>query len=95
MSSLASFNFSRFIFEKGSNDYNEQLLKLINDRKRIHMMPTCIEGRYILRFVVCSRFTESGDIEYAYKEILNAKAVLDARLDESVSHASESKCACK
>lgn len=72
---------------QGTDEYNEQLLKLINQRKNVHMMPTCIDSRYIIRFVVCSRFTESGDIAFAYQEILSAKAALDVQLDVSNNNA--------
>lgn len=69
-------------------------MKLINERKRIHMMPTCIDGRYIVRFAVCSRFTESGDIEFAYQEILATKSVLDGQLNLTLKE-NEVGCACK
>lgn len=54
---------------KGSNSINENLLKTINDRRIIHLTPTKINGKYILRFAVCSRQTNEDDISFSWKEI--------------------------
>ncbi|XP_055376604.1 aromatic-L-amino-acid decarboxylase isoform X2 [Condylostylus longicornis] len=54
---------------KGTNELNELLLKRINGRGNIHLVPSKINGIYFLRFAVCSRFTKSEDIEYSWKEI--------------------------
>ena len=61
----------------GSNNLNEKLINLLNKRKNIHLTPTVIHGRYIIRFAVCSRFTELHDIEFAYEEILTAIEIID------------------
>ena len=55
----------------GSNDVNEKLNKTINDRGKIHVTPCKVGANFILRFAVCSRFTESEDIQLAYDEISN------------------------
>lgn len=62
---------------KGSNELNEKLVTTINIRKNIHLMSTIVTGKYIIRFAVCSRFTELYDIERAYKEILNVIEIID------------------
>ena len=54
---------------KCSNDINEKLNKTINDRGKIHVTPCKVGGNFILRFAVCSKFTESEDIQFAYDEI--------------------------
>ncbi|KAH8255584.1 hypothetical protein KR038_006804 [Drosophila bunnanda] len=54
---------------KGSNERNEALLKRINGRGNIHMVPAKIEDVYFLRMAVCSRFTKSEDMEYSWKEV--------------------------
>lgn len=51
------------------NSDNELLLKEINARGRIHMVPTMLQGQYVLRFAICSRFTNLEDVRYAWKEI--------------------------
>ncbi|KAH8362040.1 hypothetical protein KR200_002550 [Drosophila serrata] len=54
---------------KGSNERSEALLKRINGRGNIPMVPAKIEGVYFLRMAVCSRFTKSEDMEYSWKEV--------------------------
>ncbi|XP_046470775.1 aromatic-L-amino-acid decarboxylase [Neodiprion pinetum] len=62
---------------KGSNDVNEALLKRINGAGNIHLVPSKISDVYFLRFAVCSRFSESSDIQSSWKEIkLRAEEVL-------------------
>ena len=51
---------------RGSNHINESLNMAINDEGRIHITPSKIGDVYFLRFAVCSRFTESADITFAY-----------------------------
>jgi hypothetical protein len=38
-------------------------------RKKIYVIAATFQGRYIIRFVVCSRVTESRDIVFAWEEI--------------------------
>ncbi|XP_075212793.1 aromatic-L-amino-acid decarboxylase [Lycorma delicatula] len=54
---------------KGSNEINEALLKRINGNGKIHLVPSKISGTYFLRFAVCSRYTESSDIQFSWQEI--------------------------
>lgn len=54
---------------KGSNEINEALLKRINGRGKIHMVPSKINDTYFLRMAVCSRFTLSEDMEYSWAEV--------------------------
>lgn len=62
---------------KGSNDKSEILLKKINSRGKIHLVPSKIKDTYFLRMSVCSRFSEKEDIEISWKEIAEcADAVL-------------------
>lgn len=54
---------------KGTNELNEKLLKRINGRGHIHLVPSKINDIYFLRMAVCSRFTKSEDMDYSWKEI--------------------------
>lgn len=56
---------------KGSNEMNEQLNQLINADKKIHMTPTQVRDRFVLRFAVCAASTETSDIDFAWMEILH------------------------
>ncbi|XP_043276522.1 aromatic-L-amino-acid decarboxylase [Venturia canescens] len=63
---------------KASNDVNEALLKKINGAGNIHLVPSKIEDMYFLRFAICSRFSESKDIQSSWREIkLRADELLD------------------
>ncbi|XP_078685370.1 aromatic-L-amino-acid decarboxylase-like [Branchiostoma floridae x Branchiostoma belcheri] len=56
---------------KGSNELNEQLLKQVNEGRKIHLVPSQVRGTYFLRFAVCAATTESGDVTYAWDIISN------------------------
>ncbi|KYO42774.1 fidgetin-like protein 1 [Alligator mississippiensis] len=45
---------------KGSNELNEELLKNINDTKKIHLVPCQLRKKFVLRFAICSRTVESN-----------------------------------
>jgi len=54
---------------KGDTSLNEALLKMINDAGKIHIVPSKVNGLFILRFAICSRYTESSDVHFAWQEI--------------------------
>lgn len=54
---------------KGENEISEKLLKRINGRGNIHLVPSKIGDMYFLRMAVCSRFTKSEDIEFSWAEV--------------------------
>ncbi|KAF5306408.1 hypothetical protein FQA39_LY08917 [Lamprigera yunnana] len=57
---------------KGSNELNETLLKRINGRGVIHLVPSKIKDQYFLRMAVCSQYTEKEDIDLSWREVKNA-----------------------
>jgi aromatic-L-amino-acid/L-tryptophan decarboxylase len=57
---------------KGTNESNEALLKRINGRGHIHLVPSKVNDIYFLRMAVCSRFTVPEDMEYSWKEVAAA-----------------------
>lgn len=54
---------------KGSNELNEALLKRINGRGKVHMVPSKINDVYFLRMAVCSRFTVAEDMSLCWNEV--------------------------
>ncbi|XP_073988429.1 aromatic-L-amino-acid decarboxylase isoform X2 [Rhodnius prolixus] len=54
---------------KGSNEKNEELLKMINGRGKIHLVPSKIKDTYFLRMAVCSRYSDPDDINFSWNEI--------------------------
>ena len=54
---------------KGANELSENLLKRINGRGNIHLVPSKIKDTYFLRMAVCSRFTKPEDIDYSWTEV--------------------------
>lgn len=69
---------------KGSNELNEQLLKRINGAGNIHLVPSKIQDIFFLRLAICSRYSESKDIQYSWREI-------KLRADELIEEQSLSK----
>lgn len=57
---------------KQSNEINEKLLKKINERGIIHLVPSKIGDVYFLRMAVCSRYTEQEDIQLSWREVVAA-----------------------
>ncbi|CAH1134029.1 unnamed protein product [Ceutorhynchus assimilis] len=57
---------------RGSNDVSEALLKRINGRGVIHLVPSKIRDVYFLRLAICSRYTEERDIDVSWKEVKEA-----------------------
>lgn len=62
---------------KGKNEINEALLKRINGRGHIHMVPAKTNDIYYLRLALCSRFTVAEDMEFSWREV---KAAADEEL---------------
>ncbi|RXN05959.1 aromatic-L-amino-acid decarboxylase-like protein [Labeo rohita] len=54
---------------KGSNELNETLLKRINSARKIHLVPCQLAGKFVLRFAVCARTTESRHVQEAWCHI--------------------------
>jgi len=54
---------------RGTDELNEKLVRLINEAKNIHLTPTRVGGRFVIRFAVCARTTEERDIDFAWTEI--------------------------
>jgi aromatic-L-amino-acid decarboxylase len=50
----------------GDNSINEELNKRVNAEGKIHLTPSTVGDLYILRFAVCSRLTQSSDVEFAF-----------------------------
>lgn len=70
---------------KGSNEINEALLKRINGRGKIHMVPSKVNDVYFLRMAVCSRFTVSDDMVVSWNEVCAAAdAEFVARKDSKI-----------
>ena len=59
-----------FRYEVGGNRANEELHRRVNGAGIIHMTPSKVANKFVMRFVVGSRLTEVEDVEFAWKEIL-------------------------
>ncbi|KAA8586500.1 hypothetical protein FQN60_000336 [Etheostoma spectabile] len=53
----------------GSNQLTELLLKRITESREIHLVPCLLSGRFVLRFAICARTTDSRHIRQAWKHI--------------------------
>ncbi|CEF65355.1 Aromatic-L-amino-acid decarboxylase [Strongyloides ratti] len=59
-----------FKIKDSTNEINERLYTEIDKDRRIHLVPSKINGIYFLRFVVCSQLTTKEDILFAYNVIV-------------------------
>jgi aromatic-L-amino-acid decarboxylase len=48
---------------QGENSLSETLLERINDNGQVYMIPSKLRDMYVIRFAVCSRYTELCDID--------------------------------
>lgn len=72
---------------KGKDVFTQKVIDQVTERKKIFIMPYYYQKKLAVRFVVCSRFTEKMDIEYAWREIVG-------RADEVVERVLEEKNEC-
>jgi len=61
---------------KGHNDLNQKLLSNINGSGKLHMVPSSVHGRYVIRFCVCAQDAQDSDIDYAWDVITDFAAEL-------------------
>lgn len=54
---------------KDSNELNKALLKIINEAKKIHLVPCYLREKFVLRFAICSRTVESTHVKFAWQHI--------------------------
>ncbi|XP_058799208.1 aromatic-L-amino-acid decarboxylase-like [Phymastichus coffea] len=54
---------------KGEDDLSQKLLDKLMARRKIYVIPGGYRDKFVIRFVVCSRFTIQEDIEFAWNEI--------------------------
>lgn len=54
---------------KGGDIITKQLLDNLTAKKKIFMVAATYRGRYIIRFVICSRLTTRADVEFSWNNI--------------------------
>lgn len=47
----------------------KQLLEHMTEKKKVYMVAGTYRGRYVIRFVICSRVTNAEDVEYSWNTI--------------------------
>ncbi|XP_026756611.2 3,4-dihydroxyphenylacetaldehyde synthase-like [Galleria mellonella] len=57
-----------FRLKEGDN-VTKRLLKNLTEKKEIYMVAATYRGRYIIRFVICSRLTNIDDVNYSWNKI--------------------------
>lgn len=76
---------------KGNNDLNRTLLSNINASGKLHMVPSAIHGKYVIRFCVCAQDAQDSDIDYAWDVITDyAAELLEAEMVKEKSGIPES-----
>ncbi|KAF2886733.1 hypothetical protein ILUMI_19440 [Ignelater luminosus] len=65
---------------QGSDDKTERLLEKLTERKNIYVIPCYFRGKFVIRFVICSRLTEEKDIDYAWKEITDVANEIESNV---------------
>ncbi|XP_018332420.1 tyrosine decarboxylase-like [Agrilus planipennis] len=69
----------------GPDSINQTLLATINASGKLHMIPSMVKGKYIIRFCVVSEFANETHIEYAWKIISNFATRLIGTLPKPIS----------
>ncbi|XP_075166491.1 tyrosine decarboxylase 2 [Haematobia irritans] len=55
----------------GSDKLNEKLLSAINESGKLHMVPACVNEKYIIRFCAVAQNATNEDIDYAWDTIVD------------------------
>lgn len=55
---------------KGSDKLNEKLLSAINESGSLHMVPACVNEKYIIRFCAVAQNATNADIDEAWRIIV-------------------------
>ncbi|XP_069691727.1 aromatic-L-amino-acid decarboxylase-like isoform X1 [Periplaneta americana] len=63
---------------KGPDELTRRLHERLMARKKIYVIAATLHDKYIIRFVVCSRMTESRDIHFAWEEIRSQAEIIFA-----------------
>jgi aromatic-L-amino-acid decarboxylase len=58
-----------FRLRNGSNELNGNLLKALNEDKRIYLVPSMVKQKFILRLAICSWLTEEKHVQFAWNVI--------------------------
>lgn len=53
----------------GSNSLNQKLLTALNESGRLHMVPSSMKDKFVIRFCVCAQNATEQDIDVAWKII--------------------------
>nr|CAD7405943.1 unnamed protein product [Timema cristinae] len=53
----------------GEDAASKRLLERLTARRKVYMIPATVRELFVLRFVVCSRLTESRDVRFAWDEV--------------------------
>lgn len=67
------------IILQGPNELNEKLLKEINERGQVYMVPSKVKGTFFLRMAICSRYTQIEDIDVTWNEVKSAGQIVLSR----------------
>lgn len=60
----------------GSDKLNEKLLSIINGSGKLHMVPSCVNERYVIRFCAVAQNATDDDIDYAWEVITDMSTEL-------------------
>ena len=79
------------LHSQGENSLTRQLVDRLMARKRIYVIVATFGEKLIIRFVICSRFCQQKDIEFAWTEItsqaaevLSSSTLLPELIDTSI-----------
>ncbi|KAB0795491.1 hypothetical protein PPYR_12330 [Photinus pyralis] len=69
----------------GPESINRTLLAMINASGKLHMIPSMVKSKYIIRFCVVNEYATEPDVEQAWKIIADSATDLLATLDKPLS----------
>ncbi|XP_025833652.1 alpha-methyldopa hypersensitive protein-like [Agrilus planipennis] len=79
---------------KGDDKLTKDLLQKITEKKKLYLISCYYRNKFVIRFVICSRLTNSSDVEFAWKEISGiANEIIPRKFFENVKMPSISSIA--
>ncbi|GFS24931.1 aromatic-L-amino-acid decarboxylase [Elysia marginata] len=54
---------------QGVNSQTQKLHKIINESRRLHVVPAMLNEKYVIRFALCTEHAKEADVDFAWKMI--------------------------
>ncbi|GFO16195.1 Aromatic-l-amino-acid decarboxylase-like protein [Plakobranchus ocellatus] len=69
---------------QGPNSQTQKLHKMINESRRLHVVPAMLNDAYVIRFALCTEHAKEADVDFAWNVITCLASQLMLRRDSNL-----------